>query len=139
MRTYAGPTRRQMVARRLLRRGYSFTDGAWTRSGRVDAGLFFIAFQRDPRTAFVRIQHNLAGLSGDAMNEYIQHISSSLFACPGGVARGGLVGRQALRLSPGAGRGGDAHRGGPADRLSVARGAIVCGTVGCPGAGGQPR
>ena len=34
---------------RLLRRGYSFTDGIDPGTGELDAGLFFICFQRDPR------------------------------------------------------------------------------------------
>ena len=34
---------------RILRRGYSFTDGVDERLGELDAGLFFICFQRDPR------------------------------------------------------------------------------------------
>lgn len=65
----------------ILRRGYSFTDGT-DGLGRLDAGLFFLAYQRDPRTGFVRIQRNLAT---DALNEYIQHVGSALFAVPPGV------------------------------------------------------
>ncbi|MFE5815090.1 iron uptake transporter deferrochelatase/peroxidase subunit [Streptomyces sp. NPDC056479] len=65
----------------ILRRGYSFTDGT-DGLGRLDAGLFFLAYQRDPRTGFVRIQRNLAL---DSLNEYIQHVGSALFAVPPGV------------------------------------------------------
>jgi deferrochelatase/peroxidase EfeB len=68
---------------RLLRRGYNFVDGS-DGFGRLDAGLFFIAYQRDPRTQFVPIQRRLAGQ--DTLNEYIRHVSSALFACPPGVA-----------------------------------------------------
>jgi len=71
---------------RLLRRGYNFVDGS-DGLGRLDAGLFFIAFQRDPRTAFVPIQRQLA--RHDVMNEYIRHVSSAVFACPPGVVDGG--------------------------------------------------
>jgi deferrochelatase/peroxidase EfeB len=67
---------------RLLRRGYNFVDGS-DGLGRLNAGLFFIAYQRDPRTAFVPVQMNLA--RKDAMNEYVRHVSSGLFACPPGV------------------------------------------------------
>ena len=38
---------------RILRRGYSFTDGIDPATGQLDAGLFFIAFQRDPHAQFV--------------------------------------------------------------------------------------
>jgi deferrochelatase/peroxidase EfeB len=68
---------------RLLRRGYNFVDGS-DGLGRLNAGLFFIAYQRDVRTGFVPIQMNLA--RHDALNEYIRHVSSALFACPAGVS-----------------------------------------------------
>ena len=44
----AHPTQNDGV--RMLRRGYNFTDGN-DELGRLDAGLFFIAFVRDPRHA----------------------------------------------------------------------------------------
>jgi deferrochelatase/peroxidase EfeB len=68
----------------ILRRGYSFVDGS-DGLGRLDAGLFFIAYQRNPETGFVQVQRNLRL---DAMNEYVRHTSSAVFACPPGV-RGG--------------------------------------------------
>jgi deferrochelatase/peroxidase EfeB len=71
---------------RLLRRGYNFVDGS-DGLGRLNAGLFFIAYQRDPRKAFIAVQLNLA--RHDAMNEYVRHVSSGLFACPAGVTKAG--------------------------------------------------
>ncbi|MCT9934216.1 iron uptake transporter deferrochelatase/peroxidase subunit [Planotetraspora sp. A-T 1434] len=71
---------------RLLRRGYNFVDGS-DGLGRLDAGLFFMAYQRDPRKQFVPIQMELAGK--DALNEYIKHVSSGLFAVPPGVTDAG--------------------------------------------------
>jgi deferrochelatase/peroxidase EfeB len=65
----------------VLRRGYSFVDGS-DGLGRLDAGLFFMCFQRDPRTGFVQVQRSL---EHDAMNEYLTHTSSAVFACPPGV------------------------------------------------------
>lgn len=67
---------------RLLRRGYNYVDGS-DGLGRLDAGLFFMAYQRDPRKQFVSIQTQLA--RHDALNEYLRHVSSGLFACPPGV------------------------------------------------------
>ncbi|WP_041938906.1 MULTISPECIES: iron uptake transporter deferrochelatase/peroxidase subunit [Frankia] len=67
----------------ILRRGYSYTDGVNQETGQLDAGLFFIAFQRDPRTGFLPIQRRLA--ASDALNEYIVHTSSAVFAIPPGV------------------------------------------------------
>ncbi|MGK5692874.1 iron uptake transporter deferrochelatase/peroxidase subunit [Streptomyces sp. URMC 128] len=65
----------------ILRRGYSFTDGT-DGLGRLDAGLFFLAYQKDVRTGFIPIQRNLAT---DTLNEYIQHVGSAIFAIPPGV------------------------------------------------------
>ncbi|MEU4211320.1 iron uptake transporter deferrochelatase/peroxidase subunit [Streptomyces sp. NPDC026206] len=70
----------------ILRRGYSFTDGT-DGLGRLDAGLFFIAYQRDVRDAFIPLQTNLA--RNDALNEYIQHVGSAVFAVPPGVRDSG--------------------------------------------------
>ncbi|MFE9221866.1 iron uptake transporter deferrochelatase/peroxidase subunit [Streptomyces lavendulae] len=66
----------------ILRRGYSFTDGT-DGLGRLDAGLFFLAYQRDVRKGFIPIQRQLA--KNDALNEYIQHVGSAVFAVPPGV------------------------------------------------------
>lgn len=66
----------------ILRRGYSFTDGT-DGLGRLDAGLFFLAYQRDVRKGFVPIQRRLA--KSDVLNEYIQHVGSAVFAVPPGV------------------------------------------------------
>jgi deferrochelatase/peroxidase EfeB len=68
---------------RILRRGYSYTDGIDARTGTLDAGLFFISFQRD-HGQFVTLQRKLG--KHDALNEYIRHVGSALFACPQGVA-----------------------------------------------------
>ncbi|AXI76696.1 iron uptake transporter deferrochelatase/peroxidase subunit [Peterkaempfera bronchialis] len=77
----------------ILRRGYSFTDGT-DGLGRLDAGLFFLAYQRDTRKAFVPLQKRLS--ASDALNEYIQHVGSAHFACPPGVRTSGEWWGQAL-------------------------------------------
>jgi deferrochelatase/peroxidase EfeB len=74
---------------RILRRGFSFTDGIDPVTNQLDAGLFFIAYQRDPRTGFIPVQRSLAT---DALNEYIRHDSTGTFACPPGVGASGYVG-----------------------------------------------
>jgi deferrochelatase/peroxidase EfeB len=74
----------------LLRRGYSFTDGVNPVTAGLDAGLFFLAYMRDPRKQFVPIQTKLA--NEDPLNEYIEHNSSAIFAVPPGVKRGGYIG-----------------------------------------------
>jgi deferrochelatase/peroxidase EfeB len=79
---------------RLLRRGYNFVDGS-DGLGHLDAGLFFLAYQRDPRRQFIPIQRRLA--RADAMNEYVEHVGSAVFACPPGVAPGGFWGETLFR------------------------------------------
>ncbi len=74
---------------RMLRRGYNFVDGT-DGLGHLDAGLFFLAYQRDPRRAFVPVQTALA--RSDGLNEYLRHTGSSLWAVPPGVRPGGWWG-----------------------------------------------
>jgi deferrochelatase/peroxidase EfeB len=69
---------------KILRRGYSYTDGIDANTGLLDAGLFFIAFQRDAHRQFVAIQRQLG--QHDALNEYIRHTGSGLFAVPPGLS-----------------------------------------------------
>ncbi|HSS31779.1 MAG TPA: iron uptake transporter deferrochelatase/peroxidase subunit [Solirubrobacterales bacterium] len=79
---------------RILRRGYSFTDGVDESLGELEAGLFFIAFQRDPEKQFVAIQRRLGQF--DSLNEYIKHVGSAVFAVPPGAKSGGYVGESLL-------------------------------------------
>ncbi|MBA8793827.1 deferrochelatase/peroxidase EfeB [Friedmanniella endophytica] len=74
---------------RMLRRGYNFVDGS-TGLGRLDAGLFFLAYVTDPRTHYIPVQNKV---SRDAMAEYVQHTGSGLFAIPPGVQQGQFVGQ----------------------------------------------
>jgi deferrochelatase/peroxidase EfeB len=69
---------------RILRRGYSFTDGIDPQAGTLLGGLFFIAYMKNPGQ-FTQIQRALAA---DALNEYIQHTGSAVFACPPGLHPG---------------------------------------------------
>ncbi len=73
----------QLDGVQILRRGYNFTDGS-DGVGHLDAGLFFIAFCRNAAQQFVPMQRSLA--SKDALNEYIEHTGSALFAVPPGVS-----------------------------------------------------
>jgi deferrochelatase/peroxidase EfeB len=78
---------------RLLRRGYAFDDGL-DATGRLDAGLLFLAYVRDVEQ-FVRIQRCLA--AHDEMNEYVTHVGSAVFACPRGLRAGESWGADTLR------------------------------------------
>lgn len=75
---------------RILRRAYSYTAGMDAKTGSLDAGLFFICFQRRPSKQFIPMQQRLA--ESDKLNEYISHRGSALFACLPGVNKGGYIG-----------------------------------------------
>jgi deferrochelatase/peroxidase EfeB len=90
----ANPRREGSEAERMLRRSYSFADGIDERFGELDAGLFFICFQRDPRKQFIPIQQRLA--ENDHLSEYIVHTGSAIFAIPPGVQEGGYIGETLL-------------------------------------------
>jgi deferrochelatase/peroxidase EfeB len=83
----------------ILRRGYSYNDGAnfyverwppWRQEVEYDAGLLFVAHQRDPRTGFIRINEKLSKI--DIMNQFITHVGSGIFASPPGAAEGSYIG-----------------------------------------------
>lgn len=67
--------------RRMLRRGYNYMEGN-DKFGRLEGGLFFIAFVRNPKTNFIPV---LSRMSKDQLTEYLQHIGSSMFIIPAGV------------------------------------------------------
>ena len=83
----------------ILRRPYSYIDGAGrafertagSQPSEYDAGLLFIAYQRDPRTAFIPIFTELS--AKDAMNRFATHVGSAVFACPPGTEPGRFIGQ----------------------------------------------
>jgi deferrochelatase/peroxidase EfeB len=70
---------------KILRRGYGFSEGLDATTGEISCGLYFICFTSKPES-FIKIQENLA--LNDALNNYTQHVSSTVIACPGGLSRG---------------------------------------------------
>ena len=85
----------------MLRRGYSYNDGAnfvaerwppWRQGMEYDAGLLFICFQADPRTAFVKLFGKMAKF--DMLNQFTTHTGSGLFACPCGIQSGEYIGQR---------------------------------------------
>jgi len=84
----------------ILRRGYSYNDGVnftaerwppWRQGLEYDAGLFFVCFQRDPRTGFTRIFERMAKF--DMMNQFVTHVGSGLFVCPPGATTDRYIGQ----------------------------------------------
>jgi deferrochelatase/peroxidase EfeB len=85
----------------ILRRAYSYNDGVnftaerwppWRQGMEYDAGLFFMGYQRDPRTGFVPMFEKMSRM--DAMNQFVTHVGGGLFACPGGPAKGEFIGQR---------------------------------------------
>jgi len=75
---------------RMLRRGYNFVDGTDAIGG-LNAGLFFLAYVRDPRTHFIPLQLKMS--KRDALMEYLKFTGSALFAVPPGIGPGEYVGQ----------------------------------------------
>jgi deferrochelatase/peroxidase EfeB len=85
----------------VFRRPYSYNDGIrftaerwppWRQGMMYDAGLFFLCYQSDPRTGFIKIYENMAKL--DALNQFTTHTGSGLFACPGRIEEGSFIGER---------------------------------------------
>jgi deferrochelatase/peroxidase EfeB len=83
----------------ILRRGYSYNDGAnfvaerwppWRQGIEYDSGLFFQAFQKDPRTGFIQLFDKMSKI--DALNQFTTHTASAIFACPPGIQPGQYIG-----------------------------------------------
>ena len=80
-------------AQMLLRRSYAYDNGASVppaASGEadaqaaLDAGLFFCAYQQNPRLAFIPIYTKLAGR--DALRQFTTHTASAIAALPPGAS-----------------------------------------------------
>jgi deferrochelatase/peroxidase EfeB len=85
----------------MLRRPYSYNDGAsqtaerwppWRQEMEYDAGLLFVAYQKDPRTAFIKVFDKMAKM--DTLNQFVTHTGGGLFACPGGMSEGEYIGQK---------------------------------------------
>ena len=91
----ANPRTTGSEAERILRRGYTFTDGYDPQVSNPLGGLFFIAFQRDPRRQFIAIQQRLS-VHDRFTVEYVIPRGSAMYAVPPGIRPGGYVGESIL-------------------------------------------
>ena len=89
MPTSGWPRQQKNHGAEILRRGYSFTDGVVEEPASSTPGFSSSAssateepVRGDPATA----------RKIDALNEYIKHTSSAVFAIPPGAREGGYVG-----------------------------------------------
>jgi deferrochelatase/peroxidase EfeB len=92
-----------MRGARVLRRAYSYNDGAknirepwppFRREMEFDAGLLFICYQRDPRSGFIKIFEKMS--RSDLMNQFVSHTGGGHFACPGGVDKDSYIGQRLI-------------------------------------------
>jgi deferrochelatase/peroxidase EfeB len=76
----------------ILRRAFSYNNGTtpfterwppWRQALEYDAGLLFLAFQKDPRKAFVPVFSRMS--ESDALNQFTTHTASAVFAVPPGA------------------------------------------------------
>jgi dye decolorizing peroxidase len=77
----------------VLRRGYNYDEGP-APDGIAAGGLLFAAYQADASTAFVPVQRRLAAT--DALNRWVEHIGSAVFALPPGCPEGKYIGQELL-------------------------------------------
>jgi deferrochelatase/peroxidase EfeB len=85
----------------ILRRAFSYNDGVslvaerwppWRQAMEYDAGLLFICYQRDPRTAFIKMFDKMSKF--DMMNQFTTHVGGGFFACPRGATEGEFIGQR---------------------------------------------
>jgi deferrochelatase/peroxidase EfeB len=82
----------------MLRRGFNYFDGTDPATGRIDAGLVFLAFVRDPRRQYVPVQRRLA--EEDALSAHAVHTASAVFAVPPAIRPGSFVAGDLLAAAP---------------------------------------
>lgn len=74
---------------RMLRRSYNFVDGN-DAQGRLDAGLFFIAFVNSP-DRFSRVHRSMS--RDDMFVEYLKTTGTGVYLVPPGIADGHYIGQ----------------------------------------------
>jgi deferrochelatase/peroxidase EfeB len=90
-----------LAGARILRRSYSYNDGAnitaerwppWRQGMEFDAGLIFICYQRDLKSGFIQIFEKMSRF--DMMNQFVTNVGGAHFAVPAGVAEGEFIGQK---------------------------------------------
>jgi deferrochelatase/peroxidase EfeB len=75
----------------IFRRSFAYEDGVDPVSGRLQAGLLFLAYAADPVTQFVPILRSLA--AGDRLNAFTTHTATGIWALPPAAGDGGFIGQ----------------------------------------------
>jgi len=85
----------------MLRRSYSYNDGVnftterwppWRQGLEYDVGMFFVCFQKDPRTGFIAVFREMASRDS-RLNQFWTHVGGGLFAIPPGAKQGEYIGQ----------------------------------------------
>jgi len=86
----ANPRTSEAREHRILRRPFNYSNGV-TKSGQLDMGLLFIAYQADLTNGFIAIQNRL---KGEPLEEYIKPVGGGyFFTLPGVTGEGDFLGR----------------------------------------------
>ncbi|WP_201521832.1 Dyp-type peroxidase [Gulosibacter hominis] len=80
---------------RMMRRAYNFVDGN-DELGRLNAGLFFVAFVKEPER-FAKVHRSMA--RDDMFVEYLKTTGSAVFVIPPGIRDGQFIGQQLFDAS----------------------------------------
>jgi deferrochelatase/peroxidase EfeB len=90
-----------MAGAKVLRRSYSYNDGAnitaerwppWRQGMEFDAGLIFICYQRDLAAGFINIFQKMSRF--DMMNQFVTNVGGAHFAVPAGAPEGEFIGQK---------------------------------------------
>jgi len=92
----ANPRTHGSQANLILRRPFNYSNGV-TKSGHLDQGLLFIAYQSDLEKGFITVQKRLAG---EPLEEYIKPIGGGFFfTLPGAADERDFLGRSLLEAA----------------------------------------
>jgi deferrochelatase/peroxidase EfeB len=92
----ANPRTPAAQANLILRRPFNYSNGV-TRSGQLEMGLLFIAYQANLAEGFIAVQNRL---NGEPLEEYIKPIGGGyFFTLPGMTDERDYVGRSLLQAS----------------------------------------
>ncbi len=86
----ANPRKPTTEANLILRRPFNYSNGV-AKSGQIDQGLLFIAYQADLEKGFIAVQKRL---NGEPLEEYIKPVGGGyFFVLPGVRQAGGYLGQ----------------------------------------------
>jgi deferrochelatase/peroxidase EfeB len=88
----ANPRTPETANQRILRRGFSFSNG-FDAAGQLDQGLLFVAYQQDVERGFATVQRRL---DREPLEEYIKPVGGGYFFALPGVDAQGYLGQSLL-------------------------------------------